>query len=98
MSLKRTIASETCRGTWLPLVVIALSLMMLSFTGKLNAQPRIAYIQPDEAAAGMTIALEILAPNSPIPSFGTDGLAVKGTQVVLLNPKDSNRVMLGPPV
>jgi len=61
-----------------------------------RAQVQIAYMQPDAASPGMTIALELLAPASLVNNFGSDGLAIASTSIVFENPQDTNRVIVGP--
>ncbi len=58
-------------------------------------QIHIATVRPDEAAPGMNVVLEILSVNDNFKPFGLDGLDSK-SQIVLVHPLDSNRVVFGP--
>jgi hypothetical protein len=71
-------------------------ILLAFFCTSASAQLPIATIQPDAVASGMTIALEIMARASDSGAFGKDGLQVAGTSVELLDPADSNRIILGP--
>jgi hypothetical protein len=78
--------------------MFAFVLLLSCLHGNLSAQIHIAHIQPDVAAPGMTLALEVMAPASDSNAFGADGLDVKGTAFELMNPTDTNRVVIGPAV
>jgi hypothetical protein len=75
--------------------VLLLALFVASF-GSVYAQPRIAALRPDAAAPGMSVMLEILAPASQTGAFGPDSLTPASTRVVLDDPKDSLRLIIGP--
>lgn len=60
--------------------------------------PTIAHIQPDVAAPGMSIAVEILAHVDSVGAFGNDGLAPAGLSIKLIEAFDTQRVIVGIPV
>src|SRR5688500_4135883 len=47
--------------------------------------PTIKHIQPDVAAPGMTVAVEMLAHVDSIGAFGSDGLAPAGLSIKLID-------------
>lgn len=77
-------------------VALVLGLLLLASVG--YAQPHIAYVQPDQATPGMTLALEILAPVTATGSFGADGFAPGTISIVFSDPTDSTRATFGIPV
>jgi len=78
-------------------LVLFLGVFALLIKGSsLCAQPAIAYVQPDQATRGMTLALEVLAPVSRTNAFGPDGLSMEA-KIELLDKEDSLRVIFGIP-
>jgi hypothetical protein len=75
------------------LTLIALMLLAPSI---IHAQT-ISYITPDAAAAGMTVVVDIIGPNTT-GNFGIGGAYPIGDKVALQTPGDSIYVKLGPAV
>ncbi|HET6511107.1 MAG TPA: hypothetical protein VFH43_02865, partial [Candidatus Kapabacteria bacterium] len=79
-------------------LLMIVQLWMICFLATSANAQTIAHIQPDAAAPGMTIALEILAHQDSIGTFGPDGFAPAGLQVKLADDLDNQRVIVGVPV
>jgi hypothetical protein len=80
------------------LLVLMGLLISLAPTLVMAQGPTIMHIQPDVAAPGMTVAVEILAHVDSIGAFGSDGIAPSGLSVRLLDNFDTQRVIVGIPV
>jgi hypothetical protein len=65
-------------------------------TSSVLAQQRIAHVQPDALGPGMTIAMEVLAPAKDTGAFGIDGIYLPSSKILLQNPSDTNKIVLGP--
>jgi hypothetical protein len=60
--------------------------------------PRIAYMHPDVAAAGMNVVVETVAPYRERGGFGLDGFHMDSVRLELIDRADSARVVVGPSV
>jgi hypothetical protein len=63
----------------------------------LRAQVPIVTMRPDCAAPGMNVVVEVLIPAADERLLGVDALN-SGVSVNLINPSDTNRVTIGPPI
>lgn len=84
------------RLTLIAIMLLVPSMPMLVVPSLVNAQT-ISYITPDAAAAGMTVVVDVIGPNT-VGNFGIDGGYPVGDKVALQTPADSQFVKLGPAV
>lgn len=63
-----------------------------------SVQPQTAYILPDAGAPSMSVVVETFAPPHAFNSFGHDTLDPESVGLELVNPADSNRIVIGPSV
>lgn len=86
-------------GTRMHHMFILMGMIMSLCAASVRAQgPTIAYIQPDAAAPGMTVAVQVLAHADSIGAFGQDGIAPQELSIQFIDPSDTQRIVVGIPV
>ncbi|MCB0711844.1 MAG: T9SS type A sorting domain-containing protein [Ignavibacteriae bacterium] len=60
--------------------------------------PKTAYMLPDAGAPGMSVVVETYAPTEAFGTFGVDTLNPTNVGLEVVNPKDSQQVVIGPSV
>lgn len=88
------------RRRYLAMLAILIGSFCCYMPSNLLAQrmPFISHIQPDAAAPGMTVALEILSHVDSLNAFGPDGIGPSNLKIQFENPSDTQRVIVGIPV
>lgn len=82
-------------------LLIAFTLLFLLLRNQpLAAQPTISYIIPDIGTPGMNTYVEVIGPQNKSGNFGGTNDVIGNGQVSVqtVNPADTNRVMISPPI
>lgn len=83
-----------------PSLLIFSQFALFLFHAPLTAQPTISYIIPDIGTPGMNTYMEVIAPQNKLGNFGAtdDFIATGQVNVETVNPADTNRVVISPPI